>query len=172
MKKLLLSTAAIAVMGLSAGVAYAVPTLNSVTATADATVAAPVLIEQTVGLNFGTFAIYNDAVNNASITTDGSGDNKVQVLGGQLDAEFDVIGEGNASYTLALTDTGVAGSDKVTLTNAGNTMTADLATTGGLVRNLTAGADSITVVGTISGLSGGQASGLYQGTYTATVTYP
>ena len=175
MKKLLLSTAVVAVLAFSASAAQAQIT-NVAVGTADAEVAAPVTVSQATGLDFGIFAINADAtdwtVGSGSTTVTSA---NVQQLSTSIeDASFNVSGEAGASYTFAMLD-GTAGTglaDEVTLTEDGPgtaTLVASLTATG--VTNLTGGIDVVTVAGEI-GSTGQTASGSYYGEYQVTVTYP
>lgn len=178
MKKLLLSTAAIAVMTLSAGAEAA-----EQTGTANAVVATPISIGTISNMEFGKFAIDSDANINATVSTISGDNDKVQQLGTAAAATVTVSGEATASYTLLMKDVYAGNAvNQVTLGNGTSTMPAALkivgstpdAGTGGYAFTLAAGgSDALTIDGTISGLSANQdSSALYTGTYTVTVTYP
>ncbi len=159
MKKLLLSTAAIAVMGLSAGTANA----DAITADALATVAGPVTVSQTTALDFGSFAINGaGTVGTPSSGTPGYSVNTPAIPGPgfALAAVFTVGGEAGETYTVALTG-------PFTVTDGTDTMTyIPEAPVGSQAVN--DGGFDVEAVLTIAGTEG---QGAYTGTYAVTVTY-
>ena len=139
--------------------------LPSISATANATVVNPVLISQTTGLNFGTFAVSpttGGTINSSGATTGGV--NAIPGTGATA-AAFAVTGSGS-SYTI-VGDPNVTLSD--TVNNANPTMTAAL-TYPSSPRTLTGGNDSFNVSGVLT-VAANQAADPYAGTYNVSVHY-
>jgi len=165
MKKLLLSTAAIAVMGLSAGAAHAVGSTDSATATASATVVEPIEIANDGNMSFGAFTLVDNA-SEGSVTTANVYSNTIEVPNPSADpapAQFIVTGQAGFAYNLTVPTI-------VTLEGptAADNMDAALSATG--YEDLSGGSDTIVVAGTL-GVAAAQAPGSYLGTMTVTVEY-
>ena len=165
MKKLLLSTAVVAVMALSAGAAQAA----TATGTADAKVVNPICVRAGQNaLNFGSFAAADTVgtvtVDAAGAATYGGGVVPVPVSTPTSAGEFGVTGEAGEFYTFEVDDT-------VTLTDGGaNNMTADLySAQEGPVLAIDA-ALTLVVEGKLA-VAANQAPGSYAGTYQVTAVY-
>jgi len=162
MKKLLLSTAAIAAMGMFAGSAMAD---NFASSTATAEVAAPLTVTVGQAMNFGKFSV-DAGTTSGSLTSDRNTVDGVTVHGaGNLDATFDVTGEDTPDYTVS-TD----GSSSVLTNVEDSTKTIAFGVTE-THTDMTSGQSTITVKGTLSGLDSNTASGNYEGTVKVTANY-
>ena len=138
-------------------------------AQASATVIKPIAITNPTTLNFGNL-ISSTTAGTIILGTDG---NRTASTGVTLPtaipgivtaAGFNVVGENNAHYTIAI-------SESVVLKNPTN----DEMTLNAFTNNATkvlsaAGTESFKVGGTLN-VAAGQASGLYSSTYVVTVTY-
>jgi len=158
MKKLLLSTAAIAAMGMFAGYAQA-DSSASATANASATVVEPITIEEDAALYFGSFAI--DGAGTVS-TADGFSANLIPVPGDEepAAASFLVTGEAGEEYTVALTG-------PFTVTDGTDTMTYVPAAPAD-AQAVDDGGFNVNAVLTVLGTEG---PGEYVGTYNVAVVY-
>ncbi len=157
MKKIVLAAALVA---LSSGAAHAA----TATGTANATVVTPIAIVHAPGaaLNFGSFDAGTGGsvtVTQAGVGTAGGGVAFVSGNSNTADA-FNVTGDGTRSFNIT---TGGG-----TVSNGTTTMA--FSTTSPATGTLIVGAASFNVGGTLT-VASGQATGVYTGTYTATVVY-
>lgn len=136
---------------------------NSVSAGATVEIAAPIAITQDTALAFGnigpsaTAGTVTISLASAKSVTGGVTD-----LGGTSAAgAFTVTGASGATYSVTVPAS-------VTLTGAGDDMSASLTNDGG--GTLTGGTDTFNVGGTLS-VGANQAAGSYSGTYTVSVNY-
>ena len=161
MKKLLLSTALVAVMAFYGSEAPA----TTVTAPADIDIVKPIQIRQRAKMDFGTIAI-NTGTSGATAFSNGTPPINAQQLdlASVSNGIFHLLGTSGATYTFVVPAS-------TTLTGPGTPLTAVL--TGGSTGNVFAPAGNVEVVsGKISGLMDTQVAGAYAGTYPATDTYP
>ncbi|MCP5063819.1 MAG: DUF4402 domain-containing protein [Ignavibacteriae bacterium] len=149
---------AILVLTLLAGTTFAQETAS---ATATATIVAPIGIANSVDMNFGNVAVSTSlgtvVLAPAGTRTVTGGVTLPAVTGTIAAAEFDVTGEGAYTYSITLpsgdyTITRVAGAE----TMAVNTFTSTPTTTG----TLSGGAQTLTVGATLN-VAGSQVAGVY-----------
>jgi hypothetical protein len=138
----------------------------AITATAEAVVVGAITVAQTTALNFGSFS---SSTAGGTITQAGVATGDVTAVGSAAaPAVFAVSGSGTSAYTFNLPATatiGIGGSGGT------NQMTTTLAfATGSSSRTLSAGADNVTVNGTLT-VPASQLTGSYAGTYLVTVNY-
>ena len=144
---------------------------ESATASSSATIVAPIGIEKSADMNFGNVAI-NDEIGTVVMTTAGA----TSITGGVTlpantgtvtAAAFNVTGEADYTYTIALPSSPITLSDVVTASNqmTVGTFVSDPLTTG----TLTGGAQTVNVGATLN-VEGGQAAGVYKNTTDLTVT--
>lgn len=144
------------------------------TATASATVIAPIAITKTVDMNFGRSAVQAGTGGTIVLAPAGTrtvtGGVTLPVVPGTVTAaSFNVTGEGTSTYSITLP----SGSTTLTHTNTTNTMTcATFTSAPSSTGTLTAGAQTITVGATLT-LAAAQLAGVYlSGTpFTVTVNY-
>lgn len=144
------------------------------TATATATIIAPIAITKTVDMNFGTAAVQTATGGTVVLPPTGArtvtgGVTLPNVTGTVSAASFNVTGEGTSTYSITLP----SGSTTLTHTNNTNTMTCGTFTSApASTGTLTAGAQTITVGATLT-LAAAQLAGVYlSGTpFTVTVNY-
>ena len=167
MKKLLLSTAVVAILAFS-GTAQAA----SDTATATATVVEVMGCTKGVDMLFGSFAL-DDNTSTGTVDTAGvAGDSNVFRTSGTTvqAATFDVTGAASETYTISVSAVNLTGSgDTMTLTPA-----ASAASVSGTVTNptlSTSGTDVITVNGVLTVNAGQAAAADYTGSVTVIVNY-
>jgi hypothetical protein len=144
------------------------------TATASATIVAPLTITNTIPLNFGNLAV--DATGGTvtltavSSTVRSAGSANVQLVSGvtPTSADFAITGLTGSTYTIALPADGV-----VTLTGAGTPMNVNSFTCS--ISPLTAGSlatgSETFYVGATLSVNGGQTPGTYAGTFDVSVIY-
>ena len=162
MKKLLLSTAAIAAMGMFAGSAQA-GSSSTATASASATVVEPIVATNTQSMSFGAFAVNGTG----SVTTGGTYTNTVRVPNSSdspAHAIFSITGADGFAYTLTSHPASVAFTTTATGTGT-DTMSADLTYVNGTTLD-----DTITVSGDL-GVADNQIPGVYNGSFDITVAY-
>jgi hypothetical protein len=176
MRKLTAIAVAVSALGLG-GQAYAAGNTANAQAGVGVTMIIPIAITKTADLRFGQFVQPTSAGQidiNASGVVDltgltPSGLTAITQLGsGRGAGSFNVTGQANRSYTVAL-----PGSVTLTRISGTETMTvSSVRRTGGTsVRALSAtGTDTLGLGGTL-GVSANQAVGAYTGTITMTVTY-
>ena len=144
---------------------------ESATASSSATIVAPIGIEKSADMNFGNVAI-NDEIGTVVMTTAGA----TSITGGVTlpantgtvtAAAFDVTGEADYTYTIALPSSAITLVDGAGTPNemTVGTFVSDPLTTGAL----TSGAQTVNV-GAILNVAGGQAAGVYTNTTDLTVT--
>lgn len=140
---------------------------QSATSGAGADIIAPLEIEHTSDLYFGTIAPSTTADDVVKVAADGSrqcGPALVCLTSDHTPAAFDVFGQDGASYTISLPNEIEITSDN------GDTMKVsdfDGSKTGGQLLN---GLDNFTVGGTLA-VAARQAAGSYRGAFTVTVEY-
>ncbi|MGB8492678.1 MAG: DUF4402 domain-containing protein [Bacteroidales bacterium] len=141
------------------------------TATATATIVAPIAITKEVDMNFGNVAVSASAgtvvltpANSRSVT---GGCTLPATLGTVTAASFTVTGTSGYSYSIALPST------PTTISSGGNTMTVSNFTSSPTPTGTLAGGTSTLTVGATLNVAGGQAPGEYvSGTpFTVTVNY-
>jgi hypothetical protein len=144
---------------------------ESATASSSATIVAPIGIAKAVDMNFGNVAT-NDAGGTVIMTTGGStsltgGVTLPAKTGTVTAAAFDVTGEADYTYTIAIP------SSAITLVDGAGTpneMTVDTFVSDPLtIGALTSGAQTVNVGATLN-VAGGQAAGVYTNTTDLTVT--
>jgi spore coat protein U-like protein len=175
LKIALVSVLALGATAFSGGASAA----NNASATATATVVAPIAITKATDLSFGSFypgatsGTVNVNTNNARTVTGG-----VQTASGgaaATAAKFDVVGGGTSTYTIAYS-TGVTltsvtpGTTPMALTQVSDLTGAGGATTLAATGALTGGTQSIYIGGSLA-VAADQVAGVYTGTITATVAY-
>ncbi len=141
---------------------------GTVQATVDvtATLLAPVSISSSGDMDFGTMLTTGTA-GTVTVTPAGARSSiNVDLLGGfPAAASFDVTGEGNANYSIALPSS-------ATLTRGATTTTVDTFTDdAGVNPKLPAGGSETFNVGATLHVGATQASGTYSGTFSVTVNY-
>lgn len=152
-----------------------------VTATANATVIAPIAIANTIPLSFGKFAP-GAALGTVIVSTSGTrtktGGVILSSIGPTISAaKFDVTGDANATYSIShtgtttLTNTTGAGAETMALTKFSDLLAAN-ATSGDVTTGTLSagGAQSIYVGGTLA-VAAAQVAGVYTGTAIVTVEY-
>ena len=173
MKKLTALLAAGLVLGAS-GMVMAQSSTES-TATANATVIAPIAIVKNLSLEFGN-VVKGTAGTVAIATTGARTDSGVELTPGTQTgtvraATFDITGEGTMTYAITLpaddavvlaTDDGIGDTKKMELVD----FVSDPSGTG----TLTAGAQTLKVGATMT-LDGSEIAGAYAATYSVTVAY-
>ena len=144
---------------------------ESATASSSATIIAPIGIAQAADMNFGTVAT-NSTGGTVVLDTDGStsltgGVTLPANTGTVTAAAFDVTGEADYTYTIALPSSAITLVDGAGTPNemTVGTFVSDPLTTGAL----TSGAQTVNV-GAILNVAGGQAAGVYTNTTDLTVT--
>lgn len=159
-KKLLISTLLLA--SFTAGSAYAV-TINNASATA--TVAPALSLEQMTGLSFGTFTVSTGnggTINTSGVTNTGGG---VTAISGATPGIFKITGAANAPITQ------VGGDNTVTLTRNGGGDTMQAALTRPANTTIESDGDVTFQITGVLTVGANQAVGLYSGTYGVTVNY-
>jgi len=144
---------------------------ESATASSSATIVAPIGIAQAADMNFGNVAT-NDAGGTVIMTTGGStsltgGVTLPADTGTVAAAAFDVTGEADYTYTIALPSGAITLQDDAGTPNemTVDTFVSDPDTTGAL----TSGAQTVNVGATLN-VAGGQTAGVYTNTTNLTVT--
>ena len=154
-----LAGAALAALAMNASAAHAA----SATATAKAKILAPLTINNTSDLDFGTIVsgtvASTVAVTTAGAATCGSG---LTCIGTTSAAGFSLGGTSGAAV-------GISGPATVTLTSGSNNMTASLAYSAASV-TLTGTGGTFSVGGTLN-VGASQAAGNYSGTFNVTANY-
>lgn len=137
----------------------------SATGTVRATVVDNIAVNQTTGLNFGSFTASGSSgtINQAGTTTGGV----TAVSGGETRAAavFNVTGNGSSAYSFTI-PTG-----PVTMNSGINTMQVNLSFASGTTsRSLTSGSESVVINGVLN-VGANQALGNYTGSYAVDVNY-
>jgi hypothetical protein len=173
--------ALISALALSGATISAYSFAAQVTATADATVIAPIAIANTIPLSFGKFAP-GAALGTVIVSTSGTRTKTGAVILSSIGptisaAKFDVTGDANATYSIShtgtttLTNTTGVGAETMALTKFSDLLAANAtsgdATTGTLSAS---GTQSIYVGGTLA-VAAAQVAGVYTGTAIVTVEY-
>ena len=138
---------------------------DSATASASATVAAPLTISKQADLSFGVIAPTGSA-GTVTISTAGARTSSgVDLLSGGTTsaASFDIAGEGNSSYSITIPTS-------ATLTGPGDDMTATLSDDAPGSPALSAGAATVNI-GAELAVGASQVAGAYTGSFTVTVAY-
>ncbi len=140
---------------------------QSADGTAGADIIAPLEIENTADLYFGTIAPSTTTDDVVSVSADGSrkcGPALVCLTSDHTPAGFDVYGQEDAAYTIDLPR-------EIEITsNEGDTMIVSSFTGSKESGQLSKGLDSFTVGGTLA-VGARQAAGKYRGAFTVTVEY-
>lgn len=162
-----LITGTIALLGFTTGSFAQV----SATATATATIVAPITIVKTVDMNFGNVAastVAGTVILAPAGTRTFTGGVRLPVVPGTVTAaSFDVTGEGANTYAITLPSSAISLADASSHTMSVDVFTSTPSTTG----TLTSGAQTITVGGTLH-VGATQAPGVYtSGNFTVTVNY-
>ncbi|MCB9014286.1 MAG: DUF4402 domain-containing protein [Lentimicrobiaceae bacterium] len=169
MKKVTIILTGVILMSIASLSVKAQNTASVPEAQASATVIKPINIENPVILNFGNLISSSTA---GTIVLDVNGQRNASagvtlptaIPGNVSAAQFNVSGENNAHYALSISESvnlENSSSNIMVLNNFQHNATRILSGTG---------VETFNVGGTLNVLAG-QASGLYEGTYTVTVTY-
>jgi len=164
MKKIVFATLAVA---LSTGTAFAASGNSSTdTGAATAEVVQPIVLTHTPGaaLNFGKFTAGTGGTVSVSAAGTGTPGSDVAFVPGSTTAAdaFTVAGEKNRTFAISTLGSSVSnGATSMNFTTAASAATGTLDNTG---------AAAFTVGGVLT-VASGQAAGVYNGTYSATVTY-
>lgn len=138
----------------------------SVTASASATIATPIAISQTAGMDFGSVSASATA-GTAVLSTTGvlTPTGGVSALGGTpTAAAFSVSGQSGSTFAISLPTS-------ATLSNGASSMTLNaFAHNAGVTPALTGGTKTFNVGATLN-IGANQAAGAYSGTYAVTVNY-
>ncbi len=138
---------------------------DSASATASATVAAPLTISKQADLSFGVIAP-TGAPGTVTISTAGARTSSAVDLlsgGSTSAASFDIAGEGTSSYSITIPAT-------ATLTGSGDDMIATLSDDAPGSPALSGGAATVNI-GAELAVGASQAAGAYSGTFSVTVSY-
>lgn len=164
-KKLLCTAALSAILPFQA---FAVPSSESVSVNATATVVAPVLVEQTQAMAFGNIAKIGSGGGTVTTASGGTGSAGADFAGtpAATTAQFGVTGTASTAYTVTSPSTvtlSETGGDEMTLTLSFASGSASRTTDG-------SGDDSFELAGSLA-VNGDQAVGSYTGSYTVSVAY-
>lgn len=139
---------------------------DSASASASATISAPLTISKTADLSFGVIAP-SASQGTVTISNAGSrtGSNVDLLSGGTASAaSFSISGQSNASYSISIPG-------NATLTSGANGMTATLTSDAPTTPSLNGSGQATVNVGGELGVGANQAAGSYTGTFSVTVAY-
>lgn len=159
MKKLLLSTAAIAAMGMFAGSAQAA---NFDTADATAQVVAPITVTAATNMTFGNIALIIPG-QPGTVYTNGDTPSNVTVSGTPAAATFTVAYDSTFNYGLTVTNTNLSDQNTVDSNETGIPMVLTVSTTDNRL-------GAVTVDGTLV-VNADQDADAYAGSITVTANY-